>query len=144
MLAHFLLTLDINICIIKIERSVILMNERIKELRKSLNLTQQEFADRIGIKRNSLANYETGRNVPIDAIVVSICREFDVSEEWLRNGLGSMQIVADRHTEIAKLTKQLLREEEDSFKNRLISAITKLTPEQWELLEQIAENISNK
>ena len=66
------------------------MKDRIKQLRKALELTQQEFADRIGIKRNSFANYETGRNTPIDAIIVSMCREFNVNEEWLRTGTGEM------------------------------------------------------
>lgn len=66
------------------------MKERLKKLRKKLNITQQEFADKIGIKRNSYANYETGRNKPIDAIIKSICREFNVNEEWLRNGTGEM------------------------------------------------------
>lgn len=66
------------------------MRERLKQLRKTLGITQQEFADKIGIKRNSYANYETGRNTPIDAIILSICREFNVSESWLRNGEGEM------------------------------------------------------
>lgn len=66
------------------------MNERIKELRKSLGLTQEKFSNRIGIKRNTLANYEIGRNDPIDGIVFSICREFNVNEEWLRTGEGEM------------------------------------------------------
>lgn len=66
------------------------MKDRIKQLRKALDLTQQEFADRIGVKRNSFANYETGRNTPIDAIIVSMCREFNVNEDWLRTGEGEM------------------------------------------------------
>jgi len=66
------------------------MNERIKKLRKVLDLTQQEFGDRIGIKRNTLANYEIGRNEPIDAVIALICREFNVNEKWLRNGTGEM------------------------------------------------------
>ena len=71
------------------------MNERLKKLRKKLDITQQEFADRIGIKRNSFANYETGRNKPIDAIIKSICREFNVNEEWLRTGIGEMFVEED-------------------------------------------------
>lgn len=66
------------------------MNERIKLLRRFLNLTQQEFADRIGVKRNTIANYETGRNDPIDSVVSLICREFGVNETWLRTGEGDM------------------------------------------------------
>lgn len=66
------------------------MKERIRKIRRDLDLTQQEFADRIGIKRNTIANYETGRNEPVDSVVSLICREFGVSEEWLRNGTGEM------------------------------------------------------
>lgn len=68
------------------------MNERIKKLRKTLNLTQQEFAERIGVKRNTVATYEGGRNAPVDAVTSLICKEFNVNEEWLRNGTGEMFI----------------------------------------------------
>ena len=66
------------------------MNVRLKQIRKALNLTQQEFADRLKIKRNTVATYETGKSNPSDAAVSLICREFNVREEWLRNGTGEM------------------------------------------------------
>ncbi len=66
------------------------MKDRIKKLRKSLDMTQQEFADRIGVKRNTIGQYEIGRNEPIDTVINLICREFGVSEEWLRTGNGEM------------------------------------------------------
>lgn len=66
------------------------MNERLKELRKKLGLTQQEFADRLKIKRGAIANYEIGRNVPIDAVLSLISREFGVNLGWLRTGDGEM------------------------------------------------------
>lgn len=66
------------------------MHERIKELRKTLDLTQEKFANRIGIKRNTVATYESGRNEPVDSVVSLICREFSVNEEWLRYGKGDM------------------------------------------------------
>lgn len=65
------------------------MKNRIKKLRKKLGLTQQQFADRIGIKRATVANYESGRNEPIDSVFTLICREFHVNEEWLREGIGT-------------------------------------------------------
>ena len=117
------------------------MNERLKILRKSLKLTQQEFADRIGIKRNSLANYEIGRNTPIDAIVVSICREFNVNEDWLRTGNGEMFLTTNRNADIARLTRQLLSEESDSFKNRFISMLSNMTVEEWEFLEKKSKEL---
>lgn len=66
------------------------MNERIRDLRNALNLTQQEIADKLGTSRGNIAGYETGRRSPSDAVVSLICREFNVNEEWLRTGEGDM------------------------------------------------------
>lgn len=68
------------------------MNERIKQLRKTLGLTQQKFAERIGVKRNTVAQYEIGRNEPIDSVVNLICKEYNVNPDWLRTGTGEMFI----------------------------------------------------
>lgn len=64
--------------------------DRIKKLRRELDLTQKEFGERIGIKGNTVAQYELGRSNPIDAVLSLICREFNVREEWLRTGEGEM------------------------------------------------------
>ena len=68
------------------------MNERIKKIRKHFKLSQEEFAKRIGIKRTAISNYEIGRNLPVDAVIALICREFDINEEWIRTGHGTMFI----------------------------------------------------
>lgn len=120
------------------------MSERLKKLRKALDLTQQEFADRLGIKRNTVAQYEIGRNEPIDAVIISICREFDVNEEWLRTGKGDMFLPLDRNADIARLTKLLLNEESDSFKNRFISMLANLSVEEWEFMERKAMELAEK
>ena len=120
------------------------MNERLKKLRKTLDMTQQEFADKIGIKRNSLANYETGRNTPIDAIGVYICREFNVNEEWLRTGKGEMFIQLSRNEEIAEFVGQLMSDEDDSFKKRLISGLAALDENGWKVLEDFLDSIQKK
>lgn len=78
-----------------------MLKERLKKIRKALDLTQQEMADRIGIKRNSYANYEIGRNTPIDAIILSICREFNVNEDWLRTGAGGYENMFARTSNIS-------------------------------------------
>ena len=69
-----------------------MLNSRIKELRKNLNLTQQEFANRLGVNRNNIAGYETGTRNPSDGVISLICREFNVNENWLRNGNGEIFI----------------------------------------------------
>lgn len=66
------------------------MNGRIKELRTALNLTQQEFADKIKVKRNTVATYEIGRSIPSDSAIALICQKFNVNEKWLRLGQGEM------------------------------------------------------
>lgn len=120
------------------------MDERIKMLRSHLNLTQQEFADRIGIKRNSVANYETGRNEPIDAVVSLICREFKVNETWLRTGSGEMFEQLDRDQEIAEFAAGILSDEPDSFRKRLISALATLDARDWAVLEKLADELTKK
>lgn len=117
------------------------MYSRIKKLRKALDLTQQEFAGRLGIKRNTVANYETGRNDPIDAVVSLICREFNVNEHWLRTGEGDMFIKLSRDEEIAKFIGNALSDESDTFKKRFISMLSKLSESEWELLEKMVEGI---
>ena len=117
------------------------MNERIKKLRKALDLTQREFADALGVKRNTVGQWECGINSITEQIIVSICREFRVNEEWLRNGTGEMFLPSDRKSDIAKLTKQLLDEEDDSFKNRFISMLANLSVEEWEFLERRAREL---
>ena len=93
------------------------MNERIRLLRKELKLTLEEFGKRIGIKKSSISLLERGINNPSEQTVLSICREFNVNEEWLREGKGEMFFRPTRSSEIARLTKELLSEESDSFKN---------------------------
>lgn len=81
------------------------IKDRIKEIRNKNNLTQQEFANRLGIKRNTIATYETGKSNPSDSAVVLICKEFNVSEEWLRNGKGEMSNPT-AESELDALTKK--------------------------------------
>ena len=64
------------------------MNERIKQIRKDAGLTQEKFAERIGLKQNSIALIESGKRTPSEQTVLSICREFKVRQEWLRTGDG--------------------------------------------------------
>lgn len=120
------------------------MNHRIKELRKALSLTQQEFADRIGMKRNTIANYEIDRNEPSNSVITLICREFNVSEHWLRTGEGEMFIQMTRDEEIAAFMGDVLAGESDNFRRRFIAMLSKLNADQWELLEQMVDEMAKE
>lgn len=120
------------------------MNERLKKLRKALDLTQQAFADKIGMKQNTIAQYEMGRTVPSDAIIFSICREFNVNEDWLRTGKGDMFMELSRDEQIEEFIGNLLQGEEDSFKRRLISGLAALDENGWKVLEDFLDSIQKK
>ena len=119
------------------------MKDRIKKIRKELDLTQQKFADRIGVKQNTVAQYEMGRNIPIDTVIALICREFNVNEEWLRTGQGEPFIQKTKNQIITDFAGDLINEPE-SFKTRLIEGLAKLDPSDWEDIERIILKITNE
>ena len=118
------------------------MNDRIKEVRTVLGLSQQEFADRIGIKRGAVANYEVGRNEPIDAVISLICREFNVSERWLRTGEGDMFVQISRDKEIMRFVGDVMQGEDDNFRRRFLLALARLPEERWKDIEDFARQIT--
>lgn len=81
------------------------MNERIKQIRRELGLTQTEFAERIGLKQNSIALIESGKRNISDQAVLSICREYGVNEEWIRTGTGE-KMTPDASDELEALVKK--------------------------------------
>lgn len=91
------------------------MNERIKELRNVLKLTQQGFADKVGTSRSNIACYETGKNTPSDAVISLICKEFCVNEDWLRNGTGEMFKERLPEYEVASYVEELLEDDGNPF-----------------------------
>lgn len=119
------------------------MKDRIKEIRKKLDLTQQEFADRIGIKRNTLSTYESGRNEPIDAVVSLICREFNVNEEYLRYGTGDMFVKLDKEDLLMQWAGKVLGSESTPFKKNFVKVLMSLSEDEWEFLEQKAKELVN-
>ena len=83
------------------------VNERIRQVRKDNGLTQDEFASRLGLKRNSIAMIEAGRATS-DQTIFAICREFGVNETWLRTGVGEMKASKSRGEEMAEMVKNLM------------------------------------
>ena len=114
------------------------MDERIRLLRKKLGLTQQEFADKIGLKRNSVANYEIGRNSPIDPVIHSICREFGVNEVWLRTGEGGEENMFTKIDEDDRYSINLgkLTVTENRIARNMINAIAEASPERLNHIEE--------
>lgn len=123
------------------------LKERLKKLRKSLDLTQQEFADRLKVPRNTIGGYEVGKSNPSDAAVNNICNTFHVNEKWLRTGEGgddNMFVEAPRDEQISNFVGELLKGEEDSFKRRFISMLAALDESDWESLKKMVELLQEK
>lgn len=66
------------------------MEERLKELRKTLGLNQEDFGSKIGLTRSAICNYENGSRTLMEQTIISICREFNVNRVWLVEGTGDM------------------------------------------------------
>lgn len=120
------------------------MNKRIKELRNALNLTLEKFGERLGVTKVAISNLEKGNRNVTDQMFKSICREFDVNEEWLRNGTGSMFRTLTRSEIITDFTTDLLKDEEESFQRRFIEALAVLDEDDWKTLEKISEKLKKK
>ena len=96
------------------------VNERIKELRKYLHLTQDEFGEKLGIKKSAVSKIEKGENGVTDQMIKLIVKEFGISENWLRNDEGEMFLEFGRVDAITKLATQIITENPNSFKSRFI------------------------
>lgn len=117
--------------------------ERIKEVRKGADLTQREFAERIGAKQNTVAQYEIGRNVPIDPVINSICREFGVNEIWLRTGEGEPFQEETRQEQIMRFAAQTVKGS-DEFRKAFVSMLAKMDADDWGNLEKLFDNLANE
>lgn len=125
------------------------MKDRIIKIRNCVGnngkkMTQEEFANRLNLSRNFINQIEVGTKNPSDRTILDICKEFNVNEDWLRTGEGEMFLPMDRETELAKLTVDLFTEESDSFKNRFVSMLARMTDEEWLLLEKMVDRLSKK
>ena len=120
------------------------LKDRFKELRETLSLTQQKFADRLDISRNFVAQIEMGNKIPSERTIKDICREFKVNYEWLTNGTGDMFIQNKRKSEIADFVGSVLNGEADSFKVRLIEILANLNESEWETLQKLANALADK
>lgn len=117
------------------------MKDRIKALRKTLSLNQTDFGSKIGVKQSAVAAYESGSRTPLDSVIVSICREFGVNERWLRTGEGEMLMHLSREEEIMRFAATVVRDPSSEFQRRFVSVLARLTPEQWQLMEEMARKL---
>lgn len=120
---------------------MIKINQRIKEVRKAAGLTLEKFGQRIGITATSCSLLEKGKNNPSNQTILAICREFGVSEMWLRTGEGKPYPERGRLEELSYMSGRFLSKEPTDFQQRFAMMMYSLTDEEWKLLEQKAREL---
>ena len=120
------------------------MNEigkRIKQIRKdNLKMTQEAFGKSIGIASNTITSYENGSRTPSDQTILSICREYNVNENWLRSGEGEMFNDLSKGEEVANLVAKAIKNNDEFVINTFI-ALGKLEPKDWEIIKEYIKTI---
>lgn len=119
------------------------VGERIKSVRNMLNLTQQAFSERLGLKRNTIGSYEINAGVPSDRTISDICREFGVNEIWLRTGEGEPFQEETRQEQIMRFATQTVKGS-DEFRKAFVSMLAKMDADDWGNLEKLFDNLANE
>ena len=120
------------------------MKDRIRALRKTFGLTQSEFGDKIGVKGNTITNYENGNRSISDAVLLSICREFGCEESWLRTGEGDMFPPKTEEEELSALFESMFINPDAAFEKKVVPALLKLPPEAWIAFSEFVKELTGK
>lgn len=122
------------------------MQNRIRAVRYAVDggLSQEKFAENLGVTGAAISRIEAGTRGVTDAIIKSICRTYGVDEAWLRTGEGEMFVQPTRDEAIAAFVGSALSEEEESFKRRLLSVLSRLDEKEWQLLEKMAKKLAGE
>lgn len=123
------------------------MNERIKELRTTLGLSTEKFGARVGVTRSAISRIENGVVNVTEQMQKSICREFNVNEEWLRNGTGEMFNSLSQDEELAYIVGQALPHADDFVKNTFIALgrlSQEFTTDDWAVVKRFVDALAGK
>lgn len=122
------------------------INERFVKLRKACGKNQSEFAKILGLSRSGVTAIETGQRKVTDKhiIMLSNWTERLINTDWLITGEGEMFLNKSRNQTITDFAGDLIKEEDESFKKRLIEALAQLDEDDWEVLERIAIKITKE
>lgn len=120
------------------------MNTRIEQLIDALDIKKVDFANRVGVSQPFVSELCSGRKAPSDRTITDICREFNVNERWLRTGEGEMFIQLTKSEKISVFLAQITEKDEDDFKKRFVEMLADLEPEEWKLLERMANRLQKK
>lgn len=115
-----------------------MLNQRIREIRKNENLSAVKFGERLGVKQNTVSQWETGKNTIPEHMIMSIIKEFNVNEDWLRTGKGEMyKLVEDK----LSMYVSEITDGNDDFIKDFITVYMELDQVSKEALKKIANKM---
>lgn len=123
------------------------MNERIRQIRNTLNLSAEKFGARIGVTRSAISKMECGNCNISEQSILSICREFNVNETWLRTGDGEMFNKLSPDEETAYLIGKTLPNAPDFVKNTFLTfsrLSEEFTEKDWAVIKKFVDALSGK
>ena len=114
--------------------------DRIKEIRKTKNLTQTEFGTALGVSRAVINTWERGAVSPNDMAIQMLCVRFGVNEEWLVNGIGEMFPEKTSEEELIEAFGTILNDD-DTFRKKFISVLAQLDENGWNAIEEFCKKV---
>ena len=120
------------------------MNNRFLEVRKHSGLTQEKFAEKLGLTRNYIGLIERGDRVPGDRTISDVCREFGVNEGWLRTGEGEMYIPKTRNDQLVDFFREILGADDNDFLRSFCTALASMDKDQLHQLADLSESVLTK
>jgi transcriptional regulator with XRE-family HTH domain len=117
------------------------MNERIRKIRKYFKLSQDEFGSKLGVTNAAISRIENGDRSVTDQLFISICREFNINENWLRTGDGEMFIEFPEEDEYFRAATEISKSN-DELAMQVVIEYWKMDPEGKKLLKDFILNIS--
>lgn len=116
--------------------------ERVRDLRKHFGLTLEQFGKNLGVGKTAISKIEKNERGLTEQMVVAICREYGVSENWLRDGEGEMFVPVTRNEKIARFAGELMKDETPEFRRQIVEILADLNDEQWDALADFAEKLA--
>ena len=118
------------------------INNRIDLLIKDLGITKTRFAESLHVSSQFISSLCSGAKQPSERTISDICREFNVSLDWLQSGNGEMYVQRSANEELGLMVASLMAEADESFRERFVSAMLELPPEFWPELEKFIKKIA--
>ena len=120
------------------------IGDRISLVIKRSGLTKTKFAEQLNVSAAYISQMCSGARIPSDRTIADICREFNVSEAWLRDGAGDMEVKRTMNQELALMVNELMTESDESYRKRFVAALLDLPPEFWPELKRFLEKLAER